>query len=534
MEMVSMEALEKAGAILNNNNGKSDNTGKNNFDVKAYLNHYGREIIKVKENGSSTLYCLRECVFDPSHAPNEAYIGINSSGLFYKCLHNSCKDHTWKEARKVISGEDRLTQFIQGDCGKSSLSNCLPIYSMDRKDRKIIVDNQGGTEGSINEALDKNRNPFDPLLVLKKGSELLCLDIQVEWIVEKLIPKQSITLLHGRGGIGKTWLSLILAHVVSKGLPFMGLDTIQCPVVYVDYENSFPVLVERVKKIKAEDVLFWHNANEIRPPKIDTSEWQLYKSLPVGLLIYDTLRAAQMKDENDSKQMAEVMTRLKELRDIGFTILLLHHTPKGNDQTYKGSTAILDLADHVLSLHKVRKGNLEEIDDEEAENVFYRFGTKNKTRYEPFHIFLEFQKEQGFVLAPDPDTEEMEEIYDLLKEQSELLKQAQVYELVRSKLGMSNKGKVIRLLNKGVGKYWETKRQEGRGRAVLYCPIVQPLHVDNETESKPVKTETPPVHTKLIDNTIQSFCPTYIKTERTETIDDDIFVPEVEGEICSF
>jgi len=330
-----------------------------------------------------------------------------------------------------------------------------------------------GTEGSINEALDKNRNPFDPLLVLKKGSELLCLDIQVEWIVEKLIPKQSITLLHGRWGIGKTWLSLILAHVVSKGLPFMGLDTIQCPVVYVDYENSFPVLVERVKKIKAEDVLFWHNANEIRPPKIDTSEWQLYKSLPVGLLIYDTLRAAQMKDENDSKQMAEVMTRLKELRDIGFTILLLHHTPKGNDQTYKGSTAILDLADHVLSLHKVRKGNLEEIDDEEAENVFDHFGTKNKTRYEPFHIFLEFQKEQGFVLAPDSDTEEMEEIYDLLKEQSELLKQAQVYELVRSKLGMSNKGKVIRLLNKGVGKYWETKRQEGRGwccSLLSYCP----------------------------------------------------------------
>ena len=302
----------------------------------------------------------------------------------------------------------------------------------------------------------------------------MTLDIHVEWIVDKLIPKQSITLFHGRGGIGKTWLSLVLAHAVSKGMPFMGLDTVQCPVVYVDYENSLPVLVERVKKIEAEDVLYWHNTNEMRPPKIDAKEWELYKSLPVGLLVYDTLRASQTKDENDSRQMAEVMTRLKELRDAGFTILLLHHTPKGNDQTYKGSTAILDLADHVLSLHKVRKGSLEETDDEETENVYYRFGTKGKTRYEPFHIFLEFQKEHGFVIAPDPDTEEMEEIYDLLLNQKDLLKQSEVYDLVKTKLSITSKGKVIKLLNKGIGKYWETKRNEGRGRAVFYCPIVQP------------------------------------------------------------
>jgi hypothetical protein len=531
METVSREALEQAQAILGTNRPDTQ-TGKNRIlDVKAYLRHYGIEVVKVKQNGSSTLYCLRECVFDPAHTPNEASIGITPEGkLFYQCFHNGCQGHEWKEARGRISGTDSLRPFMPGNTEQTSLSNSPYIYNKDNKDRKTIKEYQRFTEGIIQNSLDNKNDPFslsfDPFSVLKKGSDLMNLDIKVEWVIDKLIPKESITLLHGRGGIGKTWITLTLAHAVSKGLSFMGLNTVKLPVVYVDYENSFPVLVERVKKIQASDVLYWHNSNDVRPPKIDDMEWEKYKALPVGLLVYDTLRASQTKDENDSRQMAFVMTRLKELRDMGFTILLLHHTPKGNDQTYKGSTAILDLADHVLSLHKVRKGSLEETDDEETENVHYRFGTKHKTRYEPFHIFLEFQKEHGFVIAQDPDTSDLEEIYELLREASEQLKQSQVYDLVKAKLGISSKGKVIKLLNKGVGKYWETRRDEGKGRAVFYCPIVQPyIYKDNETETKRQSGNDETVSqesiAKNVDNPTLSYCPDNIQTIKTESKIED-------------
>lgn len=76
---------------------------------------------------------------------------------------------------------------------------------------------------------------------------------------------------------------------------------------------------------------------------------------PGSLLVFDTLRASQSRDENDSQQMASIMMKLKILRDSGFTILLIHHTPKGNDNIYKGSTAIFDLSDHVLSFHTINK-----------------------------------------------------------------------------------------------------------------------------------------------------------------------------------
>lgn len=369
-----------------------------------------------------------------------------------------------------------------------------------------------------------------PFSYLKRGADLRTLDIKIKWCVDKLLPKESITLLHGKGGIGKTWLCLILADCISRGLPFMGLDTENLSVIFVDFENSLPVLVDRVRKIGIDDVLFWHNADlELKPPKIDREDWEQYKALPPGsLLIFDTLRASQGLDENDSQKMAFVMSRLKELRDMGFTILLLHHTPKGNDRTYKGSTAILDLADHVLSLHKVKKGNPEggEVDDEDDTDCLYRLGTKDKTRYEPFHVFMAFDKEKGFVKAEDPSEDDLREIYNILKEHPRLNQKA-IFESAKNELDIKSKGKVISLLKKGEGKYWTSCRE---GKAVFYealpcvhvsTPIYsQTGHINNDTKdvSRTERTDALFDTMQTLDTSHVSNCPDTFQTDRTDAI----------------
>lgn len=366
----------------------------------------------------------------------------------------------------------------------------------------------------------------EPFAYLKRGADLQTLDIKIEWLIDKLLPKESITLLHGKGGIGKTWVCLILADCISRGLPFMGLDTQTLSVIFVDFENSLPVLVDRVRKIGIDDVLFWHNADtELKPPKIDKEDWERYKALPPGsLLIFDTLRASQSLDENDSRQMAFVMSRLKELRDMGFTILLLHHTPKGNDRTYKGSTAIPDLADHVLSLHKVKKGNPEggEVEDEDDTDCLYRLGTKDKTRYEPFHVFMAFDKVKGFVKAEDPAEGDLKEIYNILKEHSRL-NQITIFESAKNELDIKSKGKVTNLLKKGEGKYWTACRE---GKAVYYeaLPCVQlstPIYAEvgqinnvSRTERTDALFDTP----QTLDASHVSNCPAILQTDRTDTL----------------
>lgn len=79
------------------------------LDVKVYLEKHGREVLKEKAHGESTLFVLKECVFDPSHTSGESAIGQCADGkLFYQCFHNSCKGKTWQDARLIISGNDRI------------------------------------------------------------------------------------------------------------------------------------------------------------------------------------------------------------------------------------------------------------------------------------------------------------------------------------------------------------------------------------------------------------------------------------------
>jgi hypothetical protein len=133
----------------------------------------------------------------------------------------------------------------------------------------------------------------------------------------------------------------------------------------------------------------------------------------------------------------------------------------------------MDLADHVLSLHKVKRGSLEDVNDDDEEG-YYRLGTKEKTRYEPFHIFLDFDPDKGFVLAPDPDEEDMKGIHSLIVELKEtkgdLPIQGQVTERVKEELGLS-KSKIGKLLKKGEGKYWNSTHVPERRNAKVYEPI---------------------------------------------------------------
>lgn len=96
---------------------KQSDPGAGHLDVEAYLNHYGREIIKIKPENGGRLFGLRHCVFDPDHSPNDASIIQAANGkLIYQCFHNSCKaaGRKWKEAREKISGGEKLTPFMVG------------------------------------------------------------------------------------------------------------------------------------------------------------------------------------------------------------------------------------------------------------------------------------------------------------------------------------------------------------------------------------------------------------------------------------
>lgn len=403
----------------------------------------------------------------------------------------------------------------------------LPEKEVDRTVKSIYEKHHRELSDCPTTIHKENRTiEFDISKALKKGSELECLNIPVEYAVDELIPLKAITLLSAKGGAGKSTISTQMVNSVSKGLPVWGLECKHLPVVYVDYENPYAVIVERIKKIKASDINIWHPTHEIRPPRLDKKNYVMYKQLPKNaVIVIDTLRACQRGDENDSQQMTFVMQRLQELRDSGFTVILLHHTVKSNERQYKGSTAIYDQSDHILSLYRVKKGRDTEIDDDnsDSKDYCYRLGTRDKTRYKPFHIYLDFDKEQEiFVPAPDPDTNDLQTIYDLLQSKGKL-NQSQLWDLIKEEIGIKSKGQAINLLNKGNGKYWQSVKD---GRAVIYttipemsnCPTtyIQDNRTDNPELSETGQTDAVNKNSQYLEKPILSNCPDIPKTERTD------------------
>lgn len=386
------------------------------------------------------------------------------------------------------AGRDHALQVAKNLKGIAQLVKIIELQGLPEKgDIKEWVA-QGGTKEKLIEIIKGTSEWEEPqemkepdlLSSLLKWNDILSLDVKTEYLLDRLIPKGSITLLFGRGGIGKTSLCLQIARAIAEGLHYGDLQTLKTPAYYIDFENPLSVLKQRVECIgNTDNVYVWHISGNPQPPRLDTKEWELYRQLPAGLLIFDTLRASHLSDENDSQDMAVVIARLKELREAGFTILLLHHTPKGNEGIYKGSTALLDLVDHVLSIESVK--NTEDEPIEFDRDNLYRLGVRIKTRYEPHHIFLKFNPEvKGFEIAKDPDMERIEAIYEILKESPEGLKQKDLKEKAKSELDLTE-SQVRKLLKKGEGMAWDIQKGGEKNRALIYIPksnwlIGQPIY----------------------------------------------------------
>ena len=291
---------------------------------------------------------------------------------------------------------------------------------------------------------------------LTLGSDIVAGDYQVSFVVDRLIPESSVSLFYAKGGSGKSTLATQIGAAVSNGAPFMGLDTSKRPVVVVDYENPLAVLKKRIEAVEgAEAVYFWTGNNT--PPQLDKTGWvelkQLVQTLGNPLVVIDTLSSScSSLDISSNKDFSPVMSKVVGLRDAGATVVLLHHTPKGDETRYIGASCIYNQCDHILAMYgtKTAGNDQEAVDDDDVKT--YRLGTKEKTRFEHFHLYVEFDDCSGvFVKATDPDLFIIENLQQIIRDNPGILQSA-----ILSKIGP--KGKIIRLLHNHTDSLWTTEK----------------------------------------------------------------------------
>lgn len=192
-----------------------------------------------------------------------------------------------------------------------------------------------------------------PLTRQENGQKLLTVAELAEipppqWLIAPDLQRDSIAMLIGSPGIGKTFLALDYAMRVAQTEN----------VIYIAGEGATG-LYQRISAWatyyngSVERLRIYTEAVQVTNPVALAEFTATVAPLRPALIIVDTLRRASIGlDENSSKDMSVVEASLQQLRRAtGACIFVLHHTNKGGK--YSGSTALLSQPDTFLLLTRV-------------------------------------------------------------------------------------------------------------------------------------------------------------------------------------
>lgn len=206
------------------------------------------------------------------------------------------------------------------------------------------------------------------------------------YLINPILIENTLTMLSSYAGVGKSLLSLFVAFSVTTGRKLFDHFNVSKHgrVLIVDEENPGSFLKERLMMIGFTDdmpISFLH----FQKVKLDRADCfaeitQIVKDLKPVLVIFDALIRIHTAKENDASEMALVMERLRDIVNLGTTVLPIHHHRKGagdKKESVRGSSDIMGGIDMHLSL------------EEKGEHLILS-SSKTRTRpIEPIRLKLE-------------------------------------------------------------------------------------------------------------------------------------------------
>jgi putative DNA primase/helicase len=183
------------------------------------------------------------------------------------------------------------------------------------------------------------------------------------WLVPDFLAEQSLAVIFGASGSGKSFLAAYLAHVLASGLNWRAGAIDPASVIYLAAENPgslaprFAALQSRLGGDFPGLFLVADEINLLAEKFADRVSATICSAeresgLRVGLLIIDTMRDAWPGNEDSSTEVSRAFAPLKAIRDRhGLCVLLVHHSGHNGDRE-RGSSHIRANADTVWSIEE--------------------------------------------------------------------------------------------------------------------------------------------------------------------------------------
>ena len=233
------------------------------------------------------------------------------------------------------------------------------------------------------------------------------------YLVADFIAEQSITMISGESGDGKSMLGLALAAAVAQGLPFLGRTTIARPVLYLDREMPLYVVKDRMATLAIPRLFpqmrVWGGWEPMEPPGPESPMLLAYARKDHPLIIFDPLvRNLGGADENDAAQIRQRMTLYRKLTEAGASIVLKHHASEKSEADYRGSSDFRAAVDSAWRLTRD--------DGSTAGDALGRLLlTPYKLRAEPIKPIRMEYREGVFVPLDQPPRSALEIVIDLVR-----------------------------------------------------------------------------------------------------------------------
>jgi hypothetical protein len=186
-----------------------------------------------------------------------------------------------------------------------------------------------------------------------------------EMVLDPIIATRSLCLLFAHRGIGKTMVAFNIAWAVACGRRFLRWSAPKSRrVLYVDGEMPQQLLQERIRTMIA--------SSDVRPPAADyfrllsldrqelgvsinlsrrEHQIEIEKIIETGVefVIFDNISTlVNGGPENDAVSWDEMQQWLLQLRRRGVTVLLIHHSGRGENA--RGTSKREDVLDTVIKL----------------------------------------------------------------------------------------------------------------------------------------------------------------------------------------
>lgn len=160
--------------------------------------------------------------------------------------------------------------------------------------------------------------------------------IEDSWIVDGLISPSGWTMLVGETGAGKSMLMIQLCDALQKGIPFLGLQTVQRDCIYFQADAGLIEWRSQVKQLAPESRVWTRHQlevgcldNELERKKLHEIVWgeytpevqgpsyiQLNKTLGgkyFDFIVFDCLTALTHEDLNSKSSLTKVLKYLDEI-----------------------------------------------------------------------------------------------------------------------------------------------------------------------------------------------------------------------------